>query len=648
MHLAPMSDPVAPASRQAGACSRVGRWFPWRSASLGWVATGVILALGVPLFLRMPLWCDATLYDVAARAILRGGAHYRDVFDTNPPGFPWIVCGIRAVLGPSSEALRAVDLLFVAAVTALLLRWARLGGASPAGCAWAAAAIAGFYLFSSEFNHAQRDVWMMLPAVAASLYRIRRIERAWEGPASDWRVLRGGFCEGLIWGCGFWVKPHVGLIGVVVWLVCAVRFAATASLSPEAEPGSGRRSRRLWRGLRRLGADLLGVFLGVGLLVLLGIGWLVSTGSWDAYLDVNRNWNTGYWQVIWSELSVRMETRYDYFPPWTTVLRLALPLALLNLIDGLVRWPSSQTGRPSRGLLGRWVPGWVFETTADERQRFVRAVLAAATIGWFEMSLYLQRGFHYAHIPEVFLMLALFAANRWAVAFLLVVTRVGAGLFLLYAADHPEAAAWHQQTEQACWVYRDLTYPNPAFDWKRTAWWPHCFDREVPRELRRDQALLTGHFANADPVELGAVEDYLRAQGVTDRQVLCWHDSTHPLYLWLDVEPPIRFMHLSTVMGMGKWQHDQIGVELRRALPDIRYVVSDMHRVTQNVRGLSELDPDGLPRPVMAWQRSEFPFDQPVVFRSPSNRYLVHLVVNPLNSYLIPKNMDQPERSPDE
>src|SRR5271166_4500246 len=89
---------------------------PWRSATLGWFVFACLLVAGLPLFLRMPLWIDVTLYDLAARSVLAGGTHYRDVFDTNPPGFVWALCLVRTVFGPSSEALRAVDLAVVGIV----------------------------------------------------------------------------------------------------------------------------------------------------------------------------------------------------------------------------------------------------------------------------------------------------------------------------------------------------------------------------------------------------------------------------------------------------------------------------------------------------------------------------------------------------
>src|SRR5947199_10136904 len=57
-----------------------------RHAALGWLATAVILAAGLPLFLRMPLWRDVNLYDLTALPLLPGRFHYPDLCDTYPPG----------------------------------------------------------------------------------------------------------------------------------------------------------------------------------------------------------------------------------------------------------------------------------------------------------------------------------------------------------------------------------------------------------------------------------------------------------------------------------------------------------------------------------------------------------------------------------
>jgi hypothetical protein len=139
-----------------------------------WAARAVAvaaLAVGVPLFLRMPPWCDLTLYTMAARNLLAGGVHYRDVFDTNLPGFVWALTLIQWVCGESVVAVRAADLLIVAAVVGLLDRLAKWGGASPAGRAWAVAGAAAFYPFTIEMSHAQRDTWMALPGLAAVVLR---------------------------------------------------------------------------------------------------------------------------------------------------------------------------------------------------------------------------------------------------------------------------------------------------------------------------------------------------------------------------------------------------------------------------------------------------------------------------------------------
>ena len=105
---------------------------PWRSARLGWCIALLVLVGGVPLFLAMPPWTDTTLYDVAARNILRGGVHYRDVFDTNLPGMVWATAAIRTTSGWSYEALRTWDLLIVGGAVWVLARWLKRSGVGAA------------------------------------------------------------------------------------------------------------------------------------------------------------------------------------------------------------------------------------------------------------------------------------------------------------------------------------------------------------------------------------------------------------------------------------------------------------------------------------------------------------------------------------
>src|SRR5438046_9289474 len=100
----------------------------WRSAAAGWAVTVLLLAAGVPLFLCMPPWNDVTLHDMAVRSMLRGGVHYRDVFDTNLPGIDWSMAVVRLLFGWSYEALRAADLVVIAAEVWRLLGWLRRAG----------------------------------------------------------------------------------------------------------------------------------------------------------------------------------------------------------------------------------------------------------------------------------------------------------------------------------------------------------------------------------------------------------------------------------------------------------------------------------------------------------------------------------------
>jgi hypothetical protein len=622
--------------------------FPWRSAVLGWLVASAFLIVGVPLFLRMPLWCDATLHAVAARAIATGGVHYRDVFETNPPGFAWALCAVHAVLGAGSDALRVADLAVVVLVTSGLLWWVRSAGGRCADAAWTAAAVMAFYLFAHEFNHVQRDVWMMLPAGMALVLRLGRCE--WKGGKKEEQVsarpgpssvsdptpqpppprgegeteladprsdsscsgvdssnsgdaagavgsispspLGGGgsgvgsetddgperkrsfgisaLFEGFLWGLGCWIKPHLMFVAAAAWLAS--------------------RSRLSWR-------DHLSVFVGGVAAGIAGLLWLTTTGAWPYFIEIWRTWNASYLATVMSELPFRLVMELQYFPPYSVCAMLAVPLALANLRD-----------------------------RSDKPTAFCRRVLAAVYLAWLFMALLLQRPFHYIHVPETLLMLAVFAVNRWAMPFVLVlVPAFASAVFALTGWNTPYVP------------------PHPAFDANRTQWWATCFDANPPREARRGVALYANSFSGNDPVELGAVADYLRTQNLHDGELIAWHDSPHALYLDLGIKPRFRFMHVDTASGLGKWQEAEVLRELQAAIPYARFVVSDMHRVTERYGELNDLDANGLPKVLPAWQRSEFPFDQPMVFRSPSGRYLVHRIAKPVTSARIPQRLDQAE-----
>ena len=127
-------------------------------------ALGLLLLLGLPQFVRMPLYCDTAHYDVCARSMLQGGVFYRDTFDTNLPGMVWSHMAVRALFGWSPEAIRVADLLVLTGVIGLLLRGLKRAGVPGVGRLWTAVALYGFYLAAGEDCHCQRDLWMLLPA----------------------------------------------------------------------------------------------------------------------------------------------------------------------------------------------------------------------------------------------------------------------------------------------------------------------------------------------------------------------------------------------------------------------------------------------------------------------------------------------------
>jgi hypothetical protein len=523
-------------------------------AALGWLTTVAALAFGVPLFLQLPPWCDLTLYQVAARNLLDGGVLYRDVFDTNLPGFVWAVAAIQAVFGESVVAIRVVDLVVVAAAAALLAGHARRAAGTPASVAWFAAAVALFYPLTSEFNHAQRDVWMLLPAAAAT-----RLRLAGKAP----------FAEGFLWGAAVWVKPHVAVPALAVWL-------ASARTRP---PGGSLGTLPLLAGGLVMGA--------------LGLAAIWLNGAWADFVEVMTVWNPEYTAGTLDGVAARLPQTFQHFAPWSLLHLAALPLAVAYL------WRGRRPAPPARP----------------------RALLAALYLGWVLQALVIQRGFEYAHAPETLIAFALLAAARVPVGL------VGLALVGLQLAVATTSLGRVLPESE----YLPVDVPRLA---DRAAWvaLPKCLGPGSP-ELRDEVKLYNSHCVPGW-ADLAAVEAYLRAVDppLADGDLLCFHDSPHPLYLFLGLKPATRYLHFGTALGV-RTQQPRITAEVRAAAP--RYVVSDLKRLTWT-RGAERAPSrsDGLPAWLPLSQRNQFPWDQPVAFRH--GRYVVHRVTHPIGEVDIP------------
>jgi hypothetical protein len=329
------------------------------TALLSLVLLAAVL-VNVPPFLCLGLDSDATQWDLCARTVLHTGVLYRDAFENNLPGMLWLHAAVRSLFGWSTAALRAADLLLVAAAVWLLVR--QLPSADTAARVGLAAVLALFYFSTSEWCHCQRDTWMLPAALLALTLRQRQAHRITDPTVAGPAVLAWGFVEGVLWGAAFWVKPFVAVPALLCWLL------------------SARHAPR-----RRLLPDGLGCLLGGLTAAAAGGAWLWASGAWPSFVDIVFVWNREY-------VAARV-TSGGWLPffgfvfrlsPWVLVHLAAVPLAL-----GQVR----QALRSAT------------ETTVAP------ALLAAFYLGWLSQAVCLQHPFDYVHVPPVLLGLTVLARS---------------------------------------------------------------------------------------------------------------------------------------------------------------------------------------------------------------------------------------------
>ena len=573
---------------------------PSVSAWLAYLITAALLVLGVPLFLRMPPWCDLTLYDIAARNIMTGGVHYRDVFDTNLPGFVWLLVGIRRTLGPGVEVVRAVDLAIVAASTILIGIAAKRCGATRAGIAWFAAGVAAFYPFTTEFCHAQRDVWMLLPVLVAVRLRANRTVAD-----ADSRTFQKSLREGILWGFAVWIKPHVVIMATAVWLVSFRRIARNID---------GKSWN--WRTAR---LDYLGNLLGGILVGILGVAWLFFTDALSSFEEVFTKWNGQYMSHVFSMMSIRAEQHLFYFLPWSFWQPLGILIAILDLFGLSLR-----------------------RTERDEHSRTISRMMSALYLSWIAQGFILQKHFHYVHVPETLLFFGLLVAHRLTILIPLglIYLAVCGSVQIAYQqnADFHDRMDGYAKRIPNFW---ECIPKHPLANLERTRQWASCLQVGLPlKEYRARQdslALEYGGFPSIAVAEIGEIADHLRELGVRDGELICWHDSPHAVYLELNNKPIFRFMHVNTTLVSQKTYYRMKRELVKFALPKAKYIVTDLIRVY--VTAPPEMQPhwvdagpDFLPASMTAKSRACFPYNQPAIFRSGggTGRYVIHRLVNPV------------------
>ncbi|VTS02078.1 hypothetical protein [Tuwongella immobilis] len=545
---------------------------------LGWLLLFGLLLLGVPPFLHMPIWVDATLYDTAAWNMWLGGVHYRDVFDTNLPGMPWAHLAVRVVLGWSSMSLRAVDLAVFAGSTLVMVDLLRRCQISRSGQVWAAVGWIGFYVYLSEFCQTQRDTWMILPALLAVRRRFDRLVSASDDPPRDW-IFRLTVLEGAIWAVAFWVKPHIAFPVIGVWL---------ASIPQIRQFGSGAIIR-----------DFLGLILGGLCMGILGMIWIVMTGTLEPMREVFLEWNPGYLEWTWLEMLHRYCSFWMNFPVWSLVHGLAIPVAVISL------------------AARRTTP-----------EMLAVRMLAGLYLGWLFQSLIFQRSLQYVHVPGVLLGIAVLASRAIpAGGILLGWCGLTAGLCLIRPHYSCVQSAMEAYSHHFPRTY-EATIAEPGYSVRnRIRFWPECWTFETDPYRKIQLSHLYGIYPSSEPFLLERVANYLEKQSLQPGDLLCWNEGTHPLYLRLQHVPTFRFMHVGTALGF-KHKRAQIHQELLRIRP--KFVVTDWYAYPDvDVEALPNGEVGGsLPKSFPKPACDQFPWNQPIRYRS--GRYVVHEIQYPL------------------
>ncbi len=330
---------------------------PSGGPSLRFVTTALLLwlLLAIPLFLAMPVCCDTALYDVQARCVLNGGTAYQDIVEPNLPGAIWIHMAIRSLVGWSSEAVRAADLVLL--TTSLVLwTWAATGRFRHVPLVLLAGTF--FYMTRTEWCHVQRDTWLLLPTGAALVVRNRR-----RSPG----FCRSAVFEGVLWGTAFWIKPHVSLPALLVMV---------------ADVPARRSS---WRSAA---ADIVAVILGGILAAVPGVVWLLQTGAWQSFWTMMTVWNPEYVQAGRERMSLeRWHAMARRFSVWLLVVPAAVSLALHTLLR-LQHRSDVSPGLRRRNLLSGCLLGWVLQAVG------------------------LQHAFDYVHVPGILLSLVLIVTQH--------------------------------------------------------------------------------------------------------------------------------------------------------------------------------------------------------------------------------------------
>lgn len=323
----------------------------------------ILLGICGPLFLRLPITNDAVLYDLESRWLEDGILPYRDIVEANFPGVLVIHSCTRQFFGSSGEALRIVDLLIFSLILLVGFRLISLASRNFSVGAWFAVFGLLFYLSQTEWCHCQRDTWLLLPALLGGLLRTNQVRRVQN--SSNLMTFAHSLAEGLVWGAGIWLKPHLVIVCVVVWVLSL--FMLT--------------------GVRRKLIDASGLLTGGLIAGAVGLGWLIQVGAFEAFVASLSEWNPGYLAARTDNWTQQRYVAMSFrLAPWPLLHLIALPISLWS------------------------IGSFVSKSTARNEVSFLRAGLSSIYIFWFLQAHLLQHLFDYVHVPLVILALLVLGA----------------------------------------------------------------------------------------------------------------------------------------------------------------------------------------------------------------------------------------------
>ena len=228
----------------------------------------VVTIIALPI-LTYPPGRDQGEFATLGRGLLDGKVPYVDLWNPKPPAVFYVYALVMGLLGQTTAALRALDLLIAPVVSATLFWFGyRVSGEKRVGL-FAAVIFPAFYFTETFWTLTQNDGIAVVPMAMAMVFMFKAADHA-----GSQRGLWYACGAGLLTGCAIWFKYPFALL-VVVMVGGYVIQTTSPHASPYIQSESG--AQRGEQAVKTLLAFLAG-----GLLVgVLGIGYLAALGALD-------------------------------------------------------------------------------------------------------------------------------------------------------------------------------------------------------------------------------------------------------------------------------------------------------------------------------------------------------------------------------